>query len=49
MSPVLAVTALVGSAGSVLVTLAVLAVWGRVRYARRLASFRCRVGPPATG
>ncbi|MGK5113944.1 MULTISPECIES: hypothetical protein [unclassified Geodermatophilus] len=52
MSPVLAasgVTVLIGSAASVLLTLAVLTVWGRVRYARRLPSFPCRVGPPAAG
>jgi hypothetical protein len=49
MSPALAVTGaalLVGSA--VLGTLAVLAVWARVRYARSLPSFRCRLGPPAS-
>jgi hypothetical protein len=52
MSPVVATTVvvlLVGSMASVLMTLVVLAVWGRVRYARRLPSFRCRVGPPAAG
>ena len=32
---------LVGSA----VTIAVLTVWGRIRDARRLPSFRCRLGP----
>lgn len=37
---------LVGSAVSALVTVAVLTVWGKVRYARRLPSFRCRLGPP---
>jgi hypothetical protein len=31
---------------AVLGTLAVLAVWARVRYARTLPSFRCRLGPP---
>ena len=49
MSRVLAATGaalVVASVASVLVTLAVLAVWGRVRYARRLPSFRCRLGPP---
>src|SRR4051812_31338406 len=48
MSPVMAATGaavLVGSAVSVVVTVAVLALWGRVRYARRLPSFRCRLGP----
>ncbi|MBB3084462.1 hypothetical protein [Geodermatophilus sabuli] len=40
---------LAGSAASVLVTLAVLTVWARVRYARDLSSFRCRIGPPAAG
>ena len=36
-------------AGStVLVTLAVLTVWGSVRYARSLSSFRCRLGPPTS-
>jgi hypothetical protein len=38
---------LVGSAVSVLVTLAVLTVSARIRYTRRLGSFRCRLGPPA--
>jgi hypothetical protein len=44
MAPALATTGaglLVGSA----VTIAVLTVWGRVRDARRLPSFRCRLGP----
>jgi hypothetical protein len=44
MAPVLAATGaglLVGSA----VTIAVLTVWGRIRDARRLPSFRCRLGP----
>jgi hypothetical protein len=36
---------LVGSAVSVLVTVAALTTWGKVRYTRRLPSFRCRVGP----
>jgi hypothetical protein len=51
MSPVSAAmsAALVASAVSVLVTVAVLTVWGRVRYARRLPSFRCRLGPPTVG
>jgi hypothetical protein len=52
MARVLAATGaalVVASVASVLVTLAVLAVWGRVRYARRLPSFRCRLGPPAAG
>ena len=49
MSPVLAAAcALLASAVSVLVTLAVLTVWGKVRYARRLPSFRCRLGPPTS-
>src|SRR3954452_11123444 len=39
-----------GMAGSALLigaTVAVVAVWARLHYARRLTSFRCRVGPPA--
>jgi hypothetical protein len=49
MSTALAVTGaalLVGSA--VLGTLAVLAVWARVRYARSALFFRCRLGPPSS-
>jgi|SRR5215218_8444752 len=47
MSPVLAAaSALLASAVSVLMTLTVLTVWGKIRYARRLPSFRCRLGPP---
>jgi hypothetical protein len=38
---------LVGSVFSVLVTLAVLTASARIRYTRRLGSFRCRLGPPA--
>jgi hypothetical protein len=52
MSPVLAATGaglLVGSAVAVVLTLAVLMVWARVHYARRLPSFRCRIGPPPAG
>jgi hypothetical protein len=41
------VAVIVGSVASVLMTLAVVAAWGRARYARRLPFFRCRVGPPA--
>jgi hypothetical protein len=29
-------------------TVVALTAWGRVRYARRLPSFRCRVGPPTS-
>src|SRR3712207_6930867 len=29
-------------------TVVVLPVWGQIRYARELPSFRCRVGPPAS-
>ena len=29
-------------------TIVALTMWGRVRYTRRLPSFRCRVGPPTT-
>lgn len=43
MSPVLAV---VVGAVSVVVTVAVLALVARARYASRLPGFRCRVGPP---
>jgi hypothetical protein len=51
MSSVIAATgaALVVSAVSVLVTIGVLTVWGRVRYGRLLPSVRCRLGPPVTG
>jgi hypothetical protein len=47
MSPVSAAT--LAALISVLLTVAVLTVWARVRYARRLPSFRCRLGPPAFG
>jgi hypothetical protein len=40
------VTLLVVSVVSVVATVVALAVWGRVRYARRLPFFRCRLGPP---
>jgi hypothetical protein len=45
MSPILA-----GLCAVLLVSAPVIAltVWGRVRYARRLPSFRCRVGPPTS-
>ena len=49
MSPAMVVTGaalLVGSA--VVGTFAVLAVRARVRYARSLPSFRCRLGPPTS-
>jgi hypothetical protein len=47
MTPGVAAAAVgVGTVASVLGTLAVLTVWGRTRYARRLPGFRCRVGPP---
>ncbi|MGY1745472.1 hypothetical protein [Blastococcus sp. SYSU D00695] len=48
MVPVLAV---VGAALVAAATTVVLMVWGRLRYARRLPSFRCRVGsagPPGS-
>src|SRR3712207_6356632 len=45
MSPVLVALGAVVLAGT---TVVVLAVWGRVRYARELPSLRCRVGPPAS-
>jgi hypothetical protein len=35
------------SSVSVLATVVVLAIWGRVQYARRLSFFRCRLGPRA--
>ena len=41
-----AVAVLVASGLSVLATVAVLTTWVRVRYARRLPFFRCRIGPP---
>ena len=44
MSPALDSAVAVAFAGLPVV---VLAVWARVRYARRLPSFRCRLGPPA--
>jgi hypothetical protein len=37
---------LVTAAVSVLATVAALALWGRLHYARHLSLFRCRVGPP---
>jgi hypothetical protein len=40
---------LVGSVVSAVLTLALLTVWARVHYARRLPSFRCRIGPPPAG
>jgi hypothetical protein len=40
------VAVLVASGLSVLATVAVLTTWVRVRYARRLPFFRCRIGPP---
>jgi hypothetical protein len=43
MSPVLVAA---GAALLVAGTVVVLTVWGRLRYARRMPSFRCRVGPP---
>jgi hypothetical protein len=43
MSPLLAA---VGAVLLVATTVVVLAAWGRIRYARHLPSFRCRVGPP---
>jgi hypothetical protein len=49
MTTALAVTGaalLVGSA--VLGTLAVLAIWARVRYGRSALFFRCRLGPPSS-
>src|SRR3712207_1410880 len=45
MSPVLVALGAVVLVGT---TVVVLAVWGRIRYARELPSFRCRVGPPAS-
>jgi hypothetical protein len=36
-----------GAVVLVATTAVVLAVWGRIRYARELPSFRCRVSPPA--
>jgi hypothetical protein len=38
--------AAVWAAAGAVTALAVLSVWARVRYARRLAVFRCRIGPP---
>jgi hypothetical protein len=46
MSPVSGVTLLVASAVSVAATVAVLTIWARIRYARDLPLFRCRLGPP---
>jgi hypothetical protein len=46
MPPVSGVTLLVACAVSALATLVVLTTWARVRYARRLPFFRCRLGPP---
>jgi hypothetical protein len=40
------VTLVVTSAASVLATVAVLATWARVRYARSFPFFRCRLRPP---
>jgi hypothetical protein len=45
MSPVLVALGAVVLVGT---TVVVLAAWGRIRYARELPSFRCRVGPPAS-
>ena len=45
MSPVLVALGAVVLVGT---TVVVLAVWGRIRYARQLRSFRCRVGPSAS-
>jgi hypothetical protein len=45
MSPVLVALGAVLLVGT---TVLVLAVWGRIHYARELPSFRCRVGPPAS-
>jgi hypothetical protein len=45
MSPVLVALGAVVLVGT---TVVVLTVWGRIRYARELPSFRCRVGPPAS-
>jgi hypothetical protein len=45
MSPILAG---LGAVLLVSATVAALTVWGRVHYARRLPSFRCRVGPPTS-
>jgi hypothetical protein len=45
MSAVLVVLGAVALVGT---TVVVLAVWGRIHYARELPSFRCRVGPPAS-
>ena len=45
MSPVLVVLGAVVLVGT---TVVVLAVWGRIHYARELPSFRCRVGPPSS-
>jgi hypothetical protein len=41
--PVLAIAAAVGP---VVVLLAGLSAWSRIRFARTLPSFRCRIGPP---
>jgi hypothetical protein len=46
MSPGSGVALVVASAVSVLATVAVLATWARLRYARSLSFFRCRLGPP---
>ncbi|MGY1707449.1 hypothetical protein ACI79C_23040 [Geodermatophilus sp. SYSU D00697] len=45
MTPVLVALGAVVLVGA---TVVVLAAWGRIRYARELPSFRCRVGPPAS-